>query len=108
MTTPPTCRHSPRKQSLEREVVFPAFANAVDLGDETDGAIAWPLYREVMQAVARHTGAPFLTVQDAFSRSGMTHDALFMDEMHPTPPGHALIAETLAEALLPWRDGARR
>ena len=28
----------------------------------------------------------------------MTHDALFMDEM-PTPPGHTLIAETLA--LLP-------
>ena len=94
-------------ESRGAEVVFLAFANAVDLGDETDGAIAWPLYREVMQAVARHTGAPFLTVQDAFSRSGMTHDALFMDEMHPTPPGHALIAEMLAEALLPWRDGAR-
>ena len=69
MTTPPTCRCSLRSRVSSAEVVFLAFANAVDLGDETDGAIAWPLPRG-RQAVARHTEAPFLTVQDAFSRPG--------------------------------------
>lgn len=87
------------------EVLFLAFANAVDLGDETDGAIAWPLYREVMQAVAKRTGAPFLTVESAFSSSGLGHEALFLDEMHPTPAGHTIIAETLSAALTPWMDG---
>ena len=88
------------------EVAFLAFANAVDLGDDTDGAIAWPLYREVMQAVAKRVGAPFLPVKDAFVNSGNDHLTLFLDEMHPTPVGHAIIADTLAATFLPWRDGA--
>ncbi len=88
------------------EVVFLAFANAVDLGAETDGAIAWLLYREVMQTVAKHTGAPFVTVQPAFATSGLDHEDLFLDEMHPSPAGHQLIAKVLGETLTPWAGGA--
>ncbi len=87
------------------DVMFLAFANAVDLGAETDGAVAWPLYREVMQAVASRSGAPFLTVEPSFVSSGLHYSDLFMDEMHPTPAGHRIIADIVVEALAGWMNG---
>ena len=93
-------------ESRNAEVVFLAFANAVDLGDDTDGAIAWPLYREVMKAVAKQVGAPFVTAKSAFMASGLDYPSLFLDEMHPTPAGHRILAETLSLTLQPWADGA--
>lgn len=87
-------------------VAFLALANAVDLGAQTDGAIAWSLYREVMAAVAKRNGAPLVEVVPAFAESGLSHELLFLDEMHPTAAGHKIIADTLTDALQPWlKDG---
>jgi lysophospholipase L1-like esterase len=85
-------------------VAFVAFANAVDLGAETEGAIAWPLYRSVMSAVAKRNRAPLIEIGPAFEASGLLRDALFLDELHPSAEGHRLIAETLNTALQPWLD----
>ena len=96
-----------RAQSNEAEVLFLALANTVDLGVETEGAHAWPLYREVMEDIATQTGAPFVAVQPAFEASGLPVSKLFIDEMHPSPAGHAIIAATLHSRLEDWAKGER-
>jgi lysophospholipase L1-like esterase len=84
------------------DVAFLALANTVDLGAETDGAIAWPLYREVMADTASRNGAPYIDVLPQFQGSDVEWRTLFLDEMHPSTRGHKLIAELLAEKLDPW------
>ena len=84
------------------QTTFLALANSSDLGAPTEGAIAWPLYRQVMADVALRNGAPVLDVQSAFEADGAPWEDLFLDEMHPTERGHALIAGALLEQLNPW------
>ncbi len=84
------------------EVVFVALANKVDLGEETTGAIAWPLYREVMTAVAKQQGAPLVDITSVFQASEFHRDSLFLDELHPSATGHQLIADAIAAAIGPW------
>jgi len=95
-----------KAQAVESDVVFLAFANAVDLGADTEGAVAWPLYREVMQAVAKRHGFPVVNMQGIYESSGLTRDDLFLDEMHPTAAGHKLIADALESTLQPWVNGS--
>jgi len=95
-----------KARSIGSDVAFLAFANAVDLGAETEGAIAWPLYREVMEAVAQKNGAPMVEVKPIYEASGLDRNELFLDEMHPTAAGHGLIAEALHNALQPWVVGS--
>ena len=87
---------------FDSEVLFLSFANSVDLGAETEGAIAWPLYREVMAAVAKKNGAPLVSVQPIYESSGMSWQELFIDEMHPSAAAHRLIAQALTSAINPW------
>ena len=91
-----------RAQSRGASVMFVSFANAVDMGADTDGAIAWTLYREVMTAVAAKNGSPLVNVQHLFGESGLHWRDLFIDEMHPTSRGHELIANGIEAALEPW------
>jgi len=84
------------------QTAFIALANSVDLGAPSEGAVAWPLYRQVMADVALRNGAPVLDVQSVFEASGSPWKELFLDEMHPTERGHALIAEATKGMLEPW------
>jgi hypothetical protein len=94
-----------RAQTHGSKVMFLALANTVDLGVETEGAHAWPLYREVMEDVALQVGAPFVAIQPALEESGVPVSDLFIDEMHPSPAGHAIIATTVETSLSNWING---
>lgn len=89
------------------DVMFLAFANSVDIGAETDGAIAWPLYREVMASVALHNGAPLVQVVPHFQSSGLSWEDLFLDELHPTPQGHEIIASAVHTRLAGWAESGQ-
>ena len=84
------------------QTTFLALANSADLGAPMEGAIAWPLYRQVMADVALRNGAPMLDIQSVFEADGAPWSDLFLDEMHPTDRGHALIASAVHLQLMPW------
>ena len=87
------------------EIVFLLLANEEDVRTHVGGEKAWTPYREVMrQAAARH-GAPIIEVPELFRDSGLSKDALFLDEMHPTVAGHRLMGEALVAVLTPWAAG---
>jgi lysophospholipase L1-like esterase len=79
-------------------VVFVQLANREDLRGGTS-PMAWEPYRRVMAETAERYGALVVSVPAAFVASGRSVDALFMDQMHPTAGGHALMAEAIASAL---------
>ena len=93
-----------KSRSRNADVLFLAFANSVDVGAQTDGAIAWPLYREVMATVARTNGAPLVEVESVYQASKRPWTDLFIDEMHPSEAGHKLIANALESAIQPWQE----
>jgi lysophospholipase L1-like esterase len=77
-------------------VVFVILPNRNDLtGAESQPP--WAPYREVMRSVARSCGAPVVDLPRAFAADGRPH--LFLDEMHPSAAGHALMAATIADTL---------
>ncbi|HJN75206.1 MAG TPA: GDSL-type esterase/lipase family protein [Myxococcota bacterium] len=86
-----------------RQVVFVMLANREDVEGRTEGA--WSVYRGAMQDIATRHGAPVVDVPSLFRDSARPSQELFLDEMHPTTQGHALIGHALAEVLEPWRDG---
>jgi hypothetical protein len=55
-----------------------------------------------MAHTAERNGAPYIDVRSHLVSSGESWQTLFLDEMHPSAQGHALIAELLAEKLSPW------
>lgn len=69
-----------------------------EVGDYRD---AW---REAMRDAAERHGAPLAEAPPAFH--GKDANALFLDEVHPSVAGHALVAEVLAEALGDWAAAA--
>ncbi len=80
------------------EVVFLVLPHPDDL-QPREGPAAWTPYREVMRGVAARVGARVVEGPSLFAASGEGRDALFLDEMHPTAEGHALLAEALAEVV---------
>ncbi|MDG1483481.1 MAG: SGNH/GDSL hydrolase family protein [Myxococcota bacterium] len=81
------------------EVAFLMLANNEDLDVSKSQGKAWDPYRQVMKDTAARHGAPLLDVPELFIESGMSREALFIDEMHPTPAGHRLMGEALARLL---------
>ena len=67
---------------------------------------AWTPYREAMRAVAGAHGAPVIEGPALYEASGLDVASLFLDEMHPTATGHALLAAAVVQALRPWSEGA--
>lgn len=62
-------------------------------------------YRQAMRQAAERYGAPIADTPAAFV--GTSPSQLFLDEVHPTAAGHAVVAEVLAQALDGWaREGA--
>lgn len=87
------------------QVIFVLLASQDDLADAPGEPPAWALYREIMRDTAARHGAPVVEVPALFQASGLGRDALFIDEMHPTAVGHALIGQALADALQGWAAG---
>jgi len=90
------------------EVMFLMLANQEDLRPTSaHGPAAWDPYRDVMRDAAARHGAPLVDVPAAFRGSGLSNDDLFIDAMHPSARGHALIADAVEAALLErgWPDG---
>lgn len=96
-------------KSVRAEVVFLLPANNEDLADDGQNMKAWSPYRDVMTETASRNGAPLLDVPDLFRSSGLSRDELFVDEMHPSTQGHALIGQALTQMLndANWMDGGR-
>ncbi len=88
------------------EVLFLALANREDLRGSGDAPGAWDPYRRVFRETAARRGAPLVAIPQRFRDSGLGADALFLDEMHPSAAGHAIMGEAVAEALAGWAAGA--
>ena len=93
--------------SNNAEVVFVMLANEDDLNLEKNEGKAWTPYRNAMKAVAEHYGAPLIDVPRLFIQSELSRQELFLDEMHPTAKGHAIMGKALAELLqnADWSNG---
>ena len=90
------------------EVVFVLLANNEDMAEEVNPERkAWTPYRKVMEDTATRHGAPLIDVPALFQASGLERGALFLDEMHPTPAGHAIMGHALATLLAEhsWAQG---
>lgn len=60
----------------------------------------WRTYVRAQLAVAAEVGAPWVDACAVYTASGLSADALFLDELHPSGAANALLAEALAQALL--------
>jgi lysophospholipase L1-like esterase len=81
--------------------LFVVLANREDLrGDAADPA--WEPYRRVMRETAERWGAPVVELPPIFRASGHSADALFLDQMHPTPLGHQILADAIRAQLGGW------
>jgi len=57
-------------------------------------------WRDALKAVAKESGAPVVDLFTVFREREAAGDVLCFDTVHPNGAGHALIAESLLEALL--------
>ncbi len=89
------------------EVMFLVLANQEDLVPSGHGPAAWDPYRDVMRDTAARHGAPVVDVPVAFRSSGLKGNDLFIDAMHPSARGHAIIADAVEAVLLErgWDQG---
>ena len=89
------------------EVMFLVLANQEDLVPSKHGPAAWDPYRDVMRDTATRHGSPVVDVPSAFRASGLRGDDLFIDAMHPSARGHAIIADAVEAVLLErgWHQG---
>lgn len=83
------------------EVLFLILANEEDLRDP-EAIWPWHPYRRVMEESARRLGHPLLRLPDELRATGQSAEVLFMDEMHPSAPGHREIARIIARRLDQW------
>jgi len=90
-------------QDSGAEVAFIMLANNEDLDGGSSPGKAWDPYRQVMKDTAARHGAPLIDVPALFIDSGLSREALFLDEMHPTAAGHRIMGEALADLLLEHR-----
>ena len=87
-----------RAQARGVGVVFLLLPNREDLERRSPDP-AWRPYRRVMEEEAGRWQAPLVDLRRIFGSSGYTADQLFLDQMHPTPLGHSLMATAVEAAL---------
>ena len=87
-------------------VAFVTLANRMDIQRRPGDPLVWQPYRDAMRLVAERWGAPLVVLPDVFPRQGGL--SLLMDEIHPNPRGHAVMARALQVALAEagWPDQA--
>jgi hypothetical protein len=78
--------------------LFLLLANQDDLRNRV-AEPAWAPYRQVMRDAAARWGAPLVDVPAVFAASGRSADALFLDRMHPSAIGHAVIGDAVVHEL---------
>ena len=93
--------------SADADIAFIMLANEEDVSEQRGGDKAWTPYRQVMMDTALRYGAPLIKVPEIFRASGLSKQDLFIDEMHPSPKGHALMGQALGELLASynWQNG---
>ncbi len=79
-------------------VVFLVLPNREDV-EPLSHDPAWAPYRQAMREAAARWGAAIAEAPPAFRASGRSADALFLDQMHPTPLGHRILADVVGDAL---------
>jgi len=96
------------------EVLFVLLPNNEDIAGSTQpenlqNQKAWEPYREVMRAAAARHGAPIIEGAELFIETGIPANELFLDEMHPTAKGHAILGDALFSLLdeAGWVDGGQ-
>jgi hypothetical protein len=87
-----------RMAARDGGVVFLLLPNREDI-EPLSADPAWGPYRKVMRETAARWGAPLVDGPTAFRASGRSADALFLDQMHPTPEGHRILAEATEQVL---------
>jgi lysophospholipase L1-like esterase len=86
-------------EAVEGRAIFLVLPNREDLEPRTSPA--WSVYRSGMRGVAKAWDVPVVEGPQVFKQSGISADALFLDQLHPTGMGHRLLAGALAEAKWP-------
>ncbi len=80
------------------EPFFLLLPSPMDVTEPTT-PFSWDTYRAAMRQVAVQEGAPLLDGADLFHRSGLPVSDLFLDNVHPSALGHALLGHATADAL---------
>lgn len=87
-----------RQRARDGGVLFLMLANREDVNPRSHDP-AWGPYRDVMRQAADRHGVPLVAFPDTVRADGRGEDTLFMDEMHPTAAGHALLRAAVQRAL---------
>ncbi len=66
---------------------------------------AYEGYRRAMRAAAQRHGLPLVAGDRAIADSDLPAAELWLDNIHPSAAGHALLAEALAQSLAGWVRG---
>ena len=96
-------RIAQRSLAAGAELVFVVLPNQEDLSPNPNPQ-AWSVYRQALRDTAARYGAPVIEAPALFYEDGRGQ-ALFLDEMHPTADGHALLGAELARTLGAWAQG---
>jgi lysophospholipase L1-like esterase len=80
-------------------VAFLLLPNREDL-EPLSGDPAWAPFRGVMRDIATRWAAPVIDGPAAFRAAGRSADALFIDQMHPSPAGHRVLADAVSKVLV--------
>lgn len=103
-------------QEHHTESMLMVLPHPTDLSRVPENISPWGVYREAMRAVGKSTGAPVIELPEAFAAATAQQGAadpnsrtasLFLDDLHPSAAGHALMAKTVASMLETsgWQEG---
>ena len=104
----PVQRYAENLDAIAREaaardvgVVFLAPLNRSMAEGASDGGASWQVYYDAQEAVAAHHGVPVVRARSAMIAAAKLAGAasLFVDVMHPSASGHAVLANATADAL---------
>jgi lysophospholipase L1-like esterase len=91
-------------------VAFAMLPNRRDAGEPESGQPVpeeYLPYRKVMREIATKAGAPLADIPPAIAQAkGAGRGPLFLDVVHPTAEGNAVMAEVLERTL--WSDASIR
>ncbi|HNC97754.1 MAG TPA: SGNH/GDSL hydrolase family protein [Myxococcota bacterium] len=87
-------------RSRQVGVVVVALSNTWLFAHDRNAATSWKPYFEAQKRVADAWQVPYLDSLPALQATGQPAEALFVDALHPSGQGHAVIAKLIADLLL--------